>query len=282
MNGLGFMIWQLANMLAPAALADKLKAGGVRWACIKVLDGPTLYNAKGGNQKLLKEYWAALKAAGVEPGGWQYVYGDQPGAEGDAASAFYEEFDPSFFFVDAEGEYKRYGTAKAAKAYSAKLHTKNFDVYLCSYRFPTLHGGLIKPFPFSAFMNHENIDGTAPQVYWLGAHDPVAQIQRSQAEYRAISSKPFIPIGATFPWGDWEPSKDELQTFVAYCKTQHYQAYGFYSLDSLLKNNRQDWWEAITGNAAPPPPPPPPPDEPTDHEKVTRLWAYAASQGWEV
>ena len=282
MNGLGFMIWQLANMPAPAVLADKLKAGGVRWACIKVLEGPELYNAKGGNQKLLKEYWAALEAAGIEPGGWQYVYGDQPGAEGDAAVNFYEEFKPKHFFIDAEGHYKRYGASKAAKVYCSKLHNGQVEVYLCSYRFPSLHGGLIKPFPFSAFMNHEKVDGAAPQVYWLGDHDVIEQVEQSVSEYAKLSSKPIVPIGSSFAAGDWEPTANDLRMFKQIClHIGAVKAYGFYSLDWILKNKRDDWWEAITGIPTPPAPPPPP--EPGDHEKITRLWDYATkTEGWAL
>lgn len=257
MNGLGVMIWQLASMYEPAKLADFLATGGVKWVSIKVLNGPNLYNAKGGNQKLLKEYWAALKGKGIEVGGWQYVYGDQPGAEGDAASAFYEEFHPDNWLIDAEGEYKRYGAAKAAKVYCAKIHKG--ENYLCSYRFPSLHGGLIKPFPFSAFLNADKMIGAAPQVYWVGAHDVAVQIERSISEYKKLTGKPIIPIGSAFGAGDWEPTVNDLNVFVQTCKTR-VSAYGFYSLDWILKNRRFDWWEAITGVSVEPPTPPAPGD----------------------
>lgn len=286
MNGLGFMIWQLANMPAPAVLAQMLADGGVRWVSIKVLDGVQLYNAKGGNQKLLKEYWAAIKAKGIEVGGWHYVYGEQPGPEGDAAAGFIEEFDPAHLLIDAEGEYKRYGATKAAKAYCAKLKVNRLIVHLCAYRFPSLHGGAVKPFPFSAFLNAESVDGTAPQVYWVDGHDPVGQVQRSLAEYRKLTSKPFIPIGSSYgqwiqpkdaPKYWWEPTVADLRAFVDYCKL-NFQAYGFFSLDFILKNKRMDWWQAIT-NQTPTPPPPPDLD---DHEKITRLWQFAQEQGWDV
>jgi hypothetical protein len=277
MNGLGFMIWQLSNMPAPTALSDLLKGKGIKWVSIKVLDGPNLYNAKGGNQKLLKEYFAALKAVGIDVGGWQYVYGDQPGAEGDAASAFYQEFEPDHLLIDAEGEYKRYGATKAAKAYCDKVHKG--ENYLCSYRFPSLHSPIIKPFPFPAFMNHDKIIGAAPQVYWIGDHDPIEQTERSIEEYNKINSKKaIVPIGSAFSSGNWEPTTNDLRLFKQICiHIGQVKAYGFYSLDWILRNNRMDWFNAITGQDTPPPPPP----EPGDHEKVTRLWDYAVKvAGW--
>jgi len=286
MDGLGFMIWQLSNMPAADDLAALLASLGVRWVSIKVLDGPNLYNANlrpngrqamgGGNQKLLKAYWAAIEAKGIEVGGWQYVYGDQPGAEGDAALAFHEEFKPKHFLIDAEGEYKRYGATRAAKTYCSKLHngrrpgsalaeTGQVEVLLCSYRFPSLHRGLIKPFPLAAFCNHEKVDGVAPQMYWIGAHDVVDQLQRSYDEYRDITFKPFIPIGSAFATGRrsdsaraeadyWEPTTTDFYNFTNACRVRGFKAYGFYSLDFILKNNRKDWLGAICGVPAPPPP----------------------------
>jgi len=276
MKGLGFIIWQLANMPSAGELAHLLANGNVKWVSIKALDGPNLYNAKGGNQKLLKTYWAALEEMEIEVGAWQYVYGDQPGAEGDAALAFWEEFKPKHFLIDAEGEYKRYGATKAAKVYCEKLHDGQCFTALCSYRFPSLHGGVIKPFPFPAFLNHEKVDGVAPQVYWAGAHDPAAQIQRSFEEYRKITLKPYIPIGSAYGGSGWEPSVDDLKLFVK--SARFFSAYGFYSLDYILKNGRWDWWKAITETQPPAPPPP----EITDHEKITRLWQFAQEQKWDV
>ncbi len=282
MNGLGFFIWQLSNMPAPDVLAQMLAKAGVKWVAIKVLDGPLLFNAKGGNQKLLKQYWAALKAAGVEPGGDQMVYGDQPGPEGDAASGFIQEFDPAFFLIDAEGAMKRFGANKIAKAYCDKL-PRSAEVLLCSFRFPSQHGGL-KPFPFKAYLEHEKVDGTMPQMYWALRHDPVEQLLQSEKEYKALTSKPFIPLGATFGeyftvngvkiW--WEPTVAEIKSFVVAAKI--YPAYGFYSLDYILRKNRMDWFRAATGIEDTPPPPP----EINDHEKITRLWQYAQEQEWDV
>ncbi len=271
-------------MPAPTVLAKMLADAGVKWVVIKVLNGQFLFNAKGGNQKLLKEYWKAFIDAGVTPGGDQYVYGEQPGPEGDAAAAFIEEFDPPFFFINAEGEYKRYGATKAAKAYCAKLKVNRLEVYLCSYRFPSQHGGVIKPFPFSAFLNAESVDGTAPQVYWALSRNPVEQLAQSTKEYKALTDKSIVPLGATFgeyfmvngvkTW--WEPTVDELKSFVAVAKL--YPAYGFYSLDYILKRKRMDWFEAVTQTVPAPPPPP----EISDHDKITRLWQYAQEQNWDV
>lgn len=287
MRGLGFLIWQLANMPPPQELA-RILAGRVNWVSIKTLHAGELYNAKAGNQKLLKTYWAVLQQAGLNVGAWHYVTGEQPGLEGDNAAAFIDEFNNDglvcdHLLIDAEKEYKRYGATKAAKIYCDKLPKKT-PVYLCSYRFPSQHKGA-KPFPFSAFINHPIVTGATPQVYWIGAHNPAQQTQQSYDEYKGLSSKPFIPIGASF--GEtyitdnkkvyWEPTPGDLAEFRDW-NERIYPAYGYYSLDYILTHNRLDWLSVITDSA----PPAPPPADLTDHEKITRLWEYGQAQGWDA
>lgn len=287
MNGLGFLIWQLARMPEPQELANLLKAGRVKWVSIKTLNGTEPYNSKGGNQKLLKSYWQAIQTAGVKVGFWHYVYGDQSGLEGDRAAGFIEEFsndglEVDHLLINAEGPYKRTGANKAAKAYCDKLPKKT-PAYLCSYKFPSKHRPFLTTpgFPFEAFMRHERITGTAPQVYWIGANNPIQQTQQSFTEYRAIAEKPFIPIGSSFgDWADrnktiwWEPTLHDLDAFIAGAGP----TYGFYSLDWILQKNKMDWFQVITKTTPAPPQPP----EISDHEKISRLWAYAQEQEWDV
>lgn len=276
MRGLGFMIWQLANMPPVDNLVKLLVNGKVSWVSIKVLDGGNLYNAKGNNQKLLKAYWNAISAAGIEVGGWQFVYGDQPGLEGDAAEAFYEEFHPAHWLVDAEGSYKGFGKAKKAKVYMDKQHNGQVFIALCSYRFPSLHSG-IGGFPFSAFLNHDKMDGVAPQVYWIGDHNPAEQTQRSYIEYSKLTNKPFIPIGSSFTDKGWTPTLADFAEFRDWCE-RIYPAYGYYNLDEIIQGQHWDWFATITDTEPPAPPPP----EISDHDKITRVWNFGLSQGWDM
>jgi len=104
-------------------------------------------------------------------------------------------------------------------------------------------------------MNHEAMDFAAPQVYWMGAHNVGEQLTNSYNEYKALSDKPFVPIGPTFggilPNGAWwEPSAAELKDFIAWCKASGIDAYGFYSLDWIFQHwseSGKEWLEAISG-----------------------------------
>ncbi len=298
MNGLGFMIWQLKNMPPVDQVIALLKRAGARWVSIKVANGSETYNVSGGNDKPLVAFIDALVAAGLEVGGWHYVYPDNAGPCGDRAEERREKLGLAHYLLDVEGEWQQpFGMPKAAKLLMSKLHIGNFEVGLCSYRFPTYQPAV----PWTAFMNHEAMDVTAPQVYWALSHNPVEQLERSSAEYLAISGKSFVPIGATFgatfaasvsmmgaivnptPSREitigafermqgkritvmssmessiyWEPTVEDLKAYVAWCKAKKLKAYGFYSLDWIIQHNRLDWIDAIAGYTTPPPEPPPP------------------------
>ena len=268
MQGLGFLIWQLASVPGADELIRLAKKYNIRWYSIKLANGILPYNQTGNNDKELKALIQALQDAGIEVGGWHYSYCTQVGLEGDRAMERIEKLNLSHWLVDIEGEWSQpYGMPAAAKLYMSKLKVGGLQVGLCSYRYPNYWLNV----PFPAFLNHEAMDVNAPQVYWEGAHNPAAQLDRSLSEYSKITGKPFIPIGATYghtqkdkSW--WEPTIADLQQFVAWCKDKRVPAYGFYSLDWLLTRKHYDWLEAITGVAYEPPPPPPPPVEPPPAE----------------
>jgi hypothetical protein len=134
-------------------------------------------------------------AAGFAGGGWGYVYATRAGPQGGRASERIEKLGLGHWLIDAEGEWQKAGLGKTAELYCNSLDVnKKFTAGLCSYRYPSLHA----PFPFGSFMHHEKVKLAAPQVYWLGSHNPREQLERSCTEYAGLSDKPFIPIGATF------------------------------------------------------------------------------------
>ena len=276
-----------------------LKRAGARWVSIKTAEGEGTYNQPGGNDKILLSFIDALTEAGIEVGGWGYVYPTRAGPQGGLASERIEKLGLAHWLIDAEGEWKKTGLGKTAELYCNSLDVnKKFEAGLCSYRFPALHA----PMPFGSFMHHEKVKMAAPQVYWLGSHNPREQLERSYQEYAGLSSKPFIPIGATFgaavasssaltgrfePGAAsaeitnggyerqealklsratasqyWEPTVEDLKAFVDWCRAKGTSAvpgYGFYSLDWIIQKNRVDWLDAIAGSPVPEPEPQPEP-----------------------
>lgn len=259
MNGLGFLIWQLAAMPPVDEVIAALRAMDVNWVSIKIADGTRKYNQVGGNDKALLAFIGTLDNAGFEVGGWHYIYPQQPGPQGDLAQERFEKLGLKHLLVNAEGEWKQQGLGDEAQLYMDKTPGNDwFIAGLCSYRYPSYHA----PFPFPKFINHGRNDIIAPQVYWIGAHNPASQVRQSLADYKKIvpgGSKPFVPIGSTFdarmPDGSiWSPTTDDLTEFLTECRTQGFKAYGFYSLDWIFTYDRTDWIAAIAGSTPPPPP----------------------------
>lgn len=263
LRGKGFLVWQLKTIMSyypdPKAFAHFVKSLGVDWISFKVANYHYAYNQIGGNDKILLEYINALREQFISVGGWHWIGSEQPGLQGDRAEERRQKLGLAHILIDAEGELKKaWGMPKVAKAYCDKLHSPspNFDVALCSYRFPKYHA----PFPFSAFLNHDKVNANTPQVYWEGSHNVTEQLQRSIEQYDEIKyGVPFIPIGSTYGRGTWLPTVEDLEAFIKWCEFARVPGYGFYSLDWILQKDKDDWLEVI-GDLEEPPPPPPPPD----------------------
>lgn len=264
MNGLGFMVWKL-NGLPPAEQVVRiLQKMGVKWISLKVASGSNPYNqvdASGnstGNDNYLKLYLNALKAGGIEVGGWVWPYPVNPVGCADRAVERVNTLGLSFIQHDIEPDWKNKNYASAASAYMNRMG--GIEQYFCSYRFPTLHATV----PYNSFLDNVNMTGNSPQVYWDGLHNPREQTLRSEQEYLTFTNKPFLPIGAAYtdhtPGSPnyWEPTPEDFQEFMLTCQEKRYQAYGFYSLDYIFRAKRYEWLEAIGGGVAAPPVPPDP------------------------
>lgn len=273
-SGLGFMIWQLSKMPSPQVLADFVQYYGVEWLVIKLLDGPSLFNQPGGNDKILIDYIATLSAV-CKVGMWQFCYGINPGPEGAAVGerfAKLEQHGLSFHFIDAEGfDWNKTGSGRKADLYLASLDIPaRIPVFLNSYRyiknFPA--------FPWEKFLKSPRVTGNAPQVYWEFAHNPADQLTESKKQYLELMSKlglskPFVPIGSTYFRGvpgdpkGWGPTVEDMEEFKGWMDTTNTRFYGTYSLDKILAyydTHGWQWMKALTGKekmgTTPPPPPP--------------------------
>lgn len=257
MNGLGYFIWQLDTIndfYSPESLAKLLKQANVKWVSWKLCEGIYRYN----QSDQLVEYMKALADVGIVSGGWSYNYPEKAASQAALIEDRIAEFgNLDHWMLDIEGEWKQPGLTKNI---DALLNFKaNIPVGFCSYRYPALH----QPLNFSRFLGNDRISFNAPQVYWLGAHDPLAQLDLSFSQYSKITSKPFVPIGSS--WGQkvgkngiyWEPTRDDLKVFVFHCYNNGWTTFGFWSLDWIVKKQRIDFLEAIGGVTIKPPVVPP-------------------------
>lgn len=259
MQGLGFMIWKLSRIqkkFSPVSFASMCRDHGIRWLSWKCAEYDQPYNQVGGNDKVLIEYMQACEAAGIESGGWGYQYPDKPGAQAGRIAERIAKYSGNLnrfghWMINVEREWKKQNLGQVIDALLSIDINAKFPVGYCSYRYPESHAEM----NHARFLKHPTIKFTAPQVYWLGAHNPRVQLEETFRQYSKLTSIQFVPIGCTFNYGSWFPSAQELRDFVAHCIERRWYTYGFYSLDWIIENGRMDYLAAISGQVVNPPPP---------------------------
>lgn len=251
-TGKGVFLWQLGNAMNGnmAALADTLKADDYDYVTIKATDGVSEYNV-GLLPAAIKEF----ARVGIKVWGWQYCYGYNPVSEGNMAVTNLKEHGFAGWMIDAESQYDRAGTYQSASRYMDVLRASypNLPVGLCSFRWPSVHSS----FPWSTFL--ARCDFHAPQVYWIGAHNPGAQLQRSINELTAIRNLPVIPVGAAFYEDGWQPTVAEIDEFYQTVKQLNLPGIAWWSWDSSGIEANPSFRSTIAAQHWQPPAPPIPP-----------------------
>ena len=240
LSGIGFYIWKIANCEGGNvdAIVKMAVESHFSHVLIKIADGTYSYNAA-----TVQALTTALKAAGLQVWGWQYVYGANPAGEALRVIPIIQALDLDGFVVNAEVEYKRVDGASRAKLYMQTLRAgvgQDFSIALSTYRWPTYH----PEFPFNAFL--EYCDLSMPQVYWMQAHNPTSQLQRTAKEYAELEVKrPVFPTGACFrEWG-WQPTAVDVAAFIQAAKDLGLAGCNFWEWANA-RYNVPDGWKAIS------------------------------------
>jgi hypothetical protein len=225
-QGKGFYIWQISRCEGgnAQAIGNAAVASGLSHVLIKIADGTSAYNIVNGVD-LVPPVVSALRARGISPMGWHYVYGYNPEGEADIAIQRLNQLGLDAYIVDAEAQYKEPGKEVAAHIYMQRLRNAlpDFPMALSTYRFPTYHPA----FPFEAFLTY--VDVNMPQVYWVLADNPGEQLVRCVREYEAIAPyRPIIPTGSAYIQGDWRPTPDQIIEFMQTAQTLNLSAANFW------------------------------------------------------
>lgn len=250
----GFFIWKMSSMPKdPMELVALCKKFDIKMLAIKVAENFYNYNVPNGDKPLM-DYIDVLRnndVYQVEVEGWGYHYPDKPGPQGDKIEERRQKLGLTTYHFNCEGEWKQpWGMPAAMKTMLDKPKVNNFEMLLCSYRYPSKH----VPFPFDAAMNHQTTNGCSPQIYWALSNDPVNQLDKSYKEYYKYG-KPFLPListfGASFKVGDkwvyWEPTIEEITAVREACIQKNFGRMYCYSLDWVFSHKRFDMIEAATG-----------------------------------
>ncbi len=210
LNGKGFYIWNIQNTEGGdiPRIVSMAREAGLSHVLVKIADGIQAFNIRNGVDLafLLVD---ALQDAGIEVWGWQYIYGNLPAQEAAMAARRIQQTGVTGFVINAEKEMK--GKPTQAAAYLNALKSAvSIPLGLSSYRWPSYH----PDFPWVQFLSR--VDVNLPQVYWLQAHNPSYQLQRTFDEFRQsrYPQVPIIPTGAAFLEYGWYPTPDEIEAFL--------------------------------------------------------------------
>lgn len=259
-QGKGFYVWKLYDslMVSPSEFARACMERGFSHVLIKISDGTSPFNVYNGVD-LARLFVDACHARGVQVIGWQYVYHYQPKAEAAMAARRVAETGVDGFVIDAEAQAKT--NAAAALEYTRDLRSllSGVEIGLSSYRWPSLHRELA----WRAYL--DRVDYVMPQVYWVGASNPGAQLQRSLDEYRKLApGKPFIPTGAAYHENGWTAAPEDIREFYDAVQALGLPGCNFWEWCNAL---RYGLWETVAslGGSVPEPKP-----EPTRIRVVTQ------------
>jgi hypothetical protein len=238
LEGKGFYIWKIERCENGDvnAIADLAQQARLTHVLIKIADGAEVYNP---NRALAGPLADALRARGIAPWGWQYVYGYEPESEARAAIKEIKRLGLKGFVVNAESQYKQPGRAGAARRYMNALQSAlpNTPFGLSSYRYPSYHRSL----PWREFL--EMCDVNVPQVYWQGSSNPALQLQRSTREFSGMAPiRPIVPTGAAYSEHGWKPKVSEVQAFMEAAKANHLTGVNFWEWSTA---RHLGYWDTI-------------------------------------
>ncbi|OGO35389.1 MAG: hypothetical protein A2W35_01255 [Chloroflexi bacterium RBG_16_57_11] len=244
LEGKGFYLWQIRRTESgnATAIANVAVQAGLTHTLIKIADGDNAYNLDPiTGADLVPPVLTALRDRNIEVWGWHYVYGYDPDAEADIAIQRIQELGVAGYIIDAEMQYEEPGRDAAARQFMSRLRLAlpNFPIALSSFRYPTYHPS----FPWQAFL--ERVDINMPQVYWVEAHNPGAQLIRSLREFEAITPfRPIVPTGSAYVQGDWQPTPAEMVEFMDTARNLNMAAANFWEW-AHTRQYLPQLWEAI-------------------------------------
>lgn len=227
----------------PDAIADLAKKAGLSHVLIKVADGSYPYNVDRDTKvDHVPAMVAALRQRGIQPWGWQYIYGRNALTEARMAVQRVKEFNLPGFVVNAEIEFKQSGMDVVAGKYMEELRRglPDTSIGFSSFRYPNYH----RPLPFETFLEYSDIN--MPQVYWVKSYNPAQQLLKSLHEYQALKVwRPFLPTGCAYPEGSWKPTPEQIIEFLSAVRENDLPGANFWEWYYARKDNSA-LWDAVS------------------------------------
>ncbi len=243
LTGKGMFIWQIQKCHEGSVSEITRKAVNSNYShvLIKVANGIYSYNYDWEKSiDLVPPLSAALKSEGIQVWGWHYLFGDQPGLEAQKAISRTRQLGLDGYVLDAEGHYK--GKFNSATIFMDQLTAsiKDIPIALSSYRYPSLHPQL----PWNEFL--KKCDLNMPQVYWMFANNPGAQLKMCIAEFKNMKyTPPIFPTGASFTEFGWTPTISEIKEFMRKAKELNLPGFNFWEWGNLHNYLPAEYYRTI-------------------------------------
>ena len=186
----GMWIWYVSKSEGGSipAMIRRAKAAGIGTVYVKSADGSNVWSQF--NRQLVQR----LHAGGIDVCAWQFVYGDRPAAEAQAAAISIAR-GADCFVIDAEGDYE--GKYAAADLYTRKLRAaagESYPIGLAGFPYVDYHPS----YPYSVFMGPGGATFNTPQMYWKTIGVSVRTIYEHTYLYNRIWGHPIYPLGQTY------------------------------------------------------------------------------------
>lgn len=241
LQGKGFYLWKVDRVEGgnPNAIAQVAKQAGLTHVLIKVADGRYDYNVDRERKiDLVPPLVAALRARGIQPWGWHYIYGHYPLVEARRSIERVKQLQLDGFIVNAEKEFKEKGMDVAARQYMLEVRKglPNTPIGLSTYRYPSYH----YPFPFRTFLEYCDIN--MPQVYWVKNNNPGAQLLKSLREYQNLNPwRPYFPTGAAYGENGWRATPEQVAAFLNAVREYDLPGANFWEWYYARQNDNKLW-----------------------------------------
>jgi hypothetical protein len=188
--GRGMWIWYVSRSSGGtlSGIIARARQYGVSTLMIKSSDGPTMWSQF--NPTLV----STLHSAGLRVCAWQYVYGNHPLFEAQAAAQAAQD-GADCLIIDAESEYE--GKYVAAQSYITRLRKlvgQSYPVALAGFPYIDYHPG----FPYSVFLGPDGAQYNSPQMYWMDIGTSVNAVYAHTYAYNNVYEREIDPLGQVY------------------------------------------------------------------------------------
>jgi len=259
--------WSLVRWPSYISIKDQVGAAlalGVRAIAIKGTNRNVIFGAKEkmiypDNQHSNDHLEVEAKARGLEVDLWCYLSLQHPAVEAEAVIEANARWNPWHIFLDVQGHVKPYAQNTGAFLRSlGRLYRHDgtpVKVWLQSYRRPSAHPEIdwVKWLSYVGQDKLYLLEGIAPQAYYVGTQDSIADYKRMLQDYYKIEDQIkrslnwFVTL-PTYREHGWQPTPESLEAGISFLRDtleDRLVGFNFFRLGWLMNERLTDVWSML-------------------------------------